>query len=858
MNDAGNSKANLAKELKSKRESIFLPERVKLNGLSASFEFSLFVEELVKNIAGNELNNCVLVSAGSFSRRELSPFSDIDLMFVVENEKSAKDEISNFINTAWEHNIEISHTVREITDISKFLIDDLHTFTQFFETRYLIGNKQIYDDWNKELLGSLSPEVKQKLFNELIEDSNYRYSKYGNSPKIIEPNLKFACGGLRDFQLIEWIYILVHGKLLTDDNSKTQAESFIELIKCDLENYSRDFEKLGNSYKFLISIRNLLHIINNKKVDRLEFQEQIKVANIFGYDDQGYRILMKDYFESAGSVYRSLRTLIKLNRRILFNRPPDTMAIHIDSDFMVLDELVIYKHKSNLPFSVMMKAFYYRALYNAHFDDSLRALIIDSIEFVEVDNWSETVYWFRKLLNLKNSVGKTLWIMNELGVLSEFIPEFGELNGFIQHGVYHSYSADEHTLIAISNLEKLNEDKSILGRIFNKIKNREIIYLAILFHDIAKPIDIDGHEILGAELVDTFLRSLGFPLTDVVLIKMLIRNHLLMAQTAFRRDLNSPETLDKFVSHFQTVEELDLLYLLTYADMSAVNPALWTNWKSDLLAELHKKTYNMIEEKRSGEELLLENLIFNPGNIVNESNNLLETVVQEHFESINDVSYTNYFTDKEIATHIEEILKAKQISVLFKKQEHFTTVTIITYDALSLLSRLCGVFLVNDVNIHDAKIFTRKDHIVIDSFNVTEFQTHLPLEEDRFEDLRMDFELMIEGMLQINKEIKKLKNKWWRIEQKFFKKPGKISIKFENTDRYTIIDIHSPDRLGFLYTVTDTLNELGIEIYFAKISTYGDEIVDSFYVLDSLDNKINENYQHFVENELKKAIESLF
>jgi len=305
---------------------------------------------------------------------------------------------------------------------------------------------------------------------------------------------------------------------------------------------------------------------------------------------------------------------------------------------------------------------------------------------------------------------------------------------------------------------------------------------------------------------------------------------------------------------FNSIKELELLYLLTFADLSAVNPAVWTNWKSELLSELYRKTRAMLEDKISGEELLDSTAAIIPGDISRHSDSISESHVKDHIDSISDLSYYKLFSAEEIARHVESINKGTSLSVLFTELEGFTNVTIITKDFSSLLSKICGVLAINDVNIHDAKIFTRRDGIAIDTFNLTDFRTHKKIEESRYEKIESDLNKVLKGLLRLSGEMESLKSKWWRIESKLFKRTGQIKIAFEKHKKYTIIDVFSPDRLGFLYHVTNKMNELGLNIYFAKISTRGDDIVDSFYVLGDNGKKISQNEYELIKSELTSVI----
>ncbi len=827
--------------------------------LKFSIEYSLLVEEFIRTVAEHNNYNFALASAGSFSRRELSPFSDIDLMFISESVEGNEKDITQLVTKLWDYGVEVSHTVRDYSDLAKYLDDDLHTFTQFIETRYLFGSEKIYNKWNELLLALLTDDEKAELVQKLFEDTQARYEKYGESPKMLEPNVKLSAGGLRDFQTIEWMYILKNKLLLNKQNECSQAEIFIQQLKDSNYVTEKECDSVFHSYEYIVSIRNLIHIFSDQKNDRLEFNLQKKIADLLSNQKDGLATLMQRYFVAATAINRFSKSLARKFTEDFVSPLPDSLAIELDDDFSLKGKIIYHRGKGLLLLSDVFRCFYYSGLYSARFDDYLRSLIIETTERYTNERHpeAESSVFFREILKLPKNTGITLTNMNELGVLAAFMPEFKDLVGFLQHGVYHNYTTDEHTLLTIQNVEKLEKDTSSLGKIFNNLKDREILYLALLFHDIAKPINISGHEIIGAEMASSIMHRLGYSEEEIEQVTFLVRNHLAMEQVAFRRNLNDAETLNNFTSKFKSVQELDYLYLVTYADLSAVNPAVWTSWKSELLSELYRKAESMLVEQITGEELLMTSTYILPQEITKHSSIISEKHVKEHIDSINDIAYAHNFSEEEIARHIEEIQKGVKISTLFKELPDFTNVTVITKDFPSLLSRLCGVFSINDANIHDAKIFTRKDSIVIDTFNVSDFRTHQKIETERYQKIRKDLFDVITGLLELSQEFAKMKSRWWRIENKFFKRSGKVKIVFENHEKYTILDIFSPDRLGFLYQVTRKMNELGLMIYFAKISTKGDDIVDSFYVLDRNGKKISPNDYELIITELTSTINQL-
>lgn len=854
-----NELLQIKKSFLSERHKIFSELNKNSDSLEFSKKYSFLVENTIRQIFSVQKISFSIAAAGSFSRRELSPYSDIDLMIITENVEKQRDEIVPLITKLYDAGIEVSHTVREFSDIIKFRDSDLHAFTQFFETRFILGDFTLYNEWIKTLIDSIDQSTVKNLLRKFINDLKLRYEKFGDSPKMLEPNIKMSAGGLRDLQSIEWMFILDHKELINWQFEQTQSEALLTVLTENKFTTAAEADKILEAYKYILRIRHFLHLITKSKTDRFEFMHQQKLLEVFGLPKSELQNFMKEYFNAANTIYRFSKSVLKKYLLEVLEPVPDSLAYELDDDFIIKGKVLSAIKPDELSFSDILRAYYYRGLHNLYFDDNLRRAIIEKVSNQKFDLIeSESSVFFREILRLPRNVGDTLYAMNELGVLGAFLPEFRELNGFMQPGVYHCYTADEHTLITIKNLEKLAEDDSHLGKIYRSIPEKEILFLAMIFHDIAKPINIAGHELFGAEIASSVMFRLGYDESEVDKVAFLVRNHLLMEQVAFRRNLNDPETLNSFVSNFETTEELDLLYLVTYADLSAVNPAVWTTWKSELLYELYRKSRAMIEDKISGEELLYSNTYIVPKEISKHSDLISESDVKEHLESMHDdIGYTSHFSEEEIAKHIEEIGSEKEIAVMFKEFGDYTNITIITKDFPALLSKLCGVLAINDVNIHDAKIFTRKDGIVIDTFNVTDFHTHKKVDPSKYEKIETDLTKALTGYLEVNKEVSMLKSRWKRIEQKLFKKSGQVKVSFDNHERYTIIDVFSPDRLGFLYHITRKMSELGLVIHFAKISTKGDDIVDSFYVLNQSGKKISPSDQTFIKEELINTIEQI-
>lgn len=848
-----------SKEIKSQfiaaRDKLFSDEKTIKDAFKFCVRFSLLVEEYIHLALKGKRKNFVLVSSGSFSRRELSPYSDIDVMFIFSEVAGNEKSIQDVVTRLWDCGLEVSHTIRDFSDIEKFAKDDLHSFTQFFETRFLLGDEKVYKEWNEKLFASLTNELKEKLIYEYFEDINQRHKRHGESPKVLEPNVKFSAGGLRDLHSVEWMYSLKNDIILSEQSEITQTENFLKRLRKEEFLIPVATNRLLQSYKTVLHVRNFLHLLHKRKIDRFEFADQEKMAEKYYSGNNAWLEFMKEYFNAANVIHRFSKTMVKQFDEIISNPISEYMQIKLDDDFIMKGNVISLTNQKKLMLGEILRVFYYRALHDARFSKSLRSQIIEDVyEMEEAEDFAtESSVFFREILKLPANVGKALNVMNEMGALGVYLHEFREMVGFFQPGVYHCYTADEHTLVALRNVEELQNSDSELSKIFASSKKKDLLYLAILFHDIAKPISVSGHEIIGAQIATSIMERLGYEESEIDLVQFLVRHHLTMEQTAFRRNINDGATLNNFSSLFKSVEQLDLLYLVTYGDLSAVSPVVWTNWKAELLNQLYRKTRAILMEKISGEELIYSDAM----EALKDGDFADEELVKSHVESINDLGYIHHFTQQEINDHVEEIESGVHVSVFFKQEKDFTNVTVITKDTPSLLSRLCGALSINDLNIHDAKIFTRKDNIVIDSFNVTDFRTSEVVDESRYDKIKNDIEAAVEKRLQISKEFTRVKSKWWRIESKLFKRKGKVKIEFEDHDKYTIIDVFSPDRLGLLYQITQKMYMLGLQIYFAKISTKSDDIVDSFYVLDNKKRKISANDYELISHELSEVIEEM-
>ncbi len=792
-----------------------------------------------------------LIATGGYGRVELCPKSDIDIMFLVEfKDKNFEAIASEFFQILWDEGLNIGHSFRSIDECVEIFNSDIESWASILESRFVSGDKTLFEFFVKSIKEIALGKNSERFVREIIEGNKFRHQKYGNSIKLLEPNVKKSAGGLRDLHTLLWILKSVDPDFWELKGNTSACKGMLELMADKKMISEEQFLSVLDAFEFMLKTRIELHLICEGITDVLDFNIQEKVATGLGYKDDDNRkaveIFMRDYYLKARKIFALNKAFIaKFENR--FKTDSFRTIEKLDENFSLVDscKIILNSKKEILPPIDIFTAFLHKSKTGASFSEDLERAIFDSAEKFDFTSAREVDRIFVEILNSKGNVASTFESMNELGILGKYIPEFGALVGLFQHSVYHYYTVDEHTLKALKNAESLYDDGSRLGEVFRSLTRKDILYLAILFHDSGKAIKIDGHSEIGAKLAKNFLERINYDAVDDVCF--LVKNHLLMEQVAFRRNFYDPETLLSFVSNFERGEQIDMLYVLTYADLSAVNPETWTSWKAQLLEELYLFAKPVIENKMTLDEiyeLLEESSAKRIEAVISSlSEKVSRDIVENHFENlIEDDSYLATFTDSEIKEHIRKIVESgdKKVDVIFSNKDGYTEITVITKDAPFVLASICGVLSANDANIFDAKIFTRKDGIVIDKFRVFDYVSGVELSTEQCRKIECDLNDVFNGLINLDELFERHRRRWKRKIERT-KKDVKIAVEFEDSKNYTVIDVFAPDSLGFLYKVSRKMSELGLNIYFAKIATRVDGIVDSFYVLDLSGNKIQDN-----------------
>ena len=817
---------------------------------------------------GNRL--IAAVALGGYGRKELCFSSDVDIMFLIRDDSEkpeASPAVGDLLHGLLDYGLDIGHSFRTIEECLQSAESDFEVWHSVLESRYICGNKAAFS----ELLSRLQNQVRSldctSYVNDLLVATELRHRKYGHSTKLLEPNVKNSAGGLRDLHTVLWLSRGT-GLAKLPHRTGTNATALAEMLKGPLlrKHFSQRFlREVHGSLDFLLRARNEMHLQSNALHDTLEFNLQRKVSTPLGYRDSKRRTdveqFMQEYYVAARAVSQVTRRFLNWAHDHYLAENTSRGVQQLQAPFVIRNSKIdLAKHHSRLPSEQALHAFVLSIDHSLPFSHTLEDVLTrNAVRYKPLRSRLETSL-FRQILNKSQGVGSAIRQMNSLGLFSRWIPEWKGLVAFFQHNQYHFYTADEHTLIVLSNAEALARTSSTFGEIFRSLPRRDTLYLAALFHDIAKPIIIGDHEVIGVDVSRAIMTRLRYEnvMEDVL---FLVRHHLLMEQVAFRRNLSDPQTILDFTTKIGTVHQLDLLYLLTFADLSAVNKNVWTDWKATLLHELYRRSREILERNLTHEEYVLAVANRHRDTVQEVVTELTSTLPEEqardHLDAVESPAYLATFDAAEIAEHIQHIETDETVSTIFKRRDDHTEVTIIARDAPFALSRCCGVFSANDANILDAQIFTRNDGIIIDRFRVADFITKAALNTAQCEKIHRELNQVFEGAIDMEHLLQRHRMRWKRRSRTM--NPNiRTDVEFEDHPRYTIFDVYAPDMLGFLYRITTTMSMLGLNISFAKIATRVDGVVDSFYILDLNGKKIDDAGQRdYVRTEILKVIDEL-
>ena len=822
--------------------------------------FAVASQILHPKISSTDDEALALLAVGGYGRGEMAPQSDIDLLFLMQKHISprAKSVIEAMLYILWDLHLKVGHSSRTLSDCLKLGAEDFTIRTALLEQRFLVGDKAPAATLAKRLKSELFQGTETEFVAAKLTERDERHERQGER-YVVEPNVKEGKGGLRDLQSLYWIAKYVH-----------HVESIEELVQLAVfrpEEYDR-FQKAEN---FLWAVRCHLHLVTGRPNEQLTFDLQVEVADRMGYQDKSGRRavehFMQDYFRNAtrvGDLTRIFLTKLEamhtkpepLLQRIFSRKPrvKDGYQV-IHGRLAVLDEATFLSNPLNL-LRVFEEGLRTGMLIHP---DAMR-LVTANLHLIDdsLRENREAQQIFLDLLLKHGNPERALRRMNELGVLAAFLPEFEPIVAMMQFNMYHSYTVDEHTIQVISNFSRierleLEEELPISTEILRDGVDRKVLMVAMLLHDIGKGRDQD-HSVLGAQIARKVAPRLGLSRNDCDTVEWLVRYHLLMSDMAQKRDIADPRTVRDFAKAVQTVKRLDLLTVLTVCDIRGVGPDTWNNWKAALIRALYRQTRHALEE---GMEAL---------NRENRGTEAKKTLRAElHGWDKKDIKhetarhYPPYWQGLHVTAHVvfANLLKGLgndeiRIDLHPDDDRDATRVCFVVADHPGIFSRMCGALAHVGANIVDARTFTSKDGYATAAFWVQDAEGS-PFEASRLPRLRKMIERTLAGEVIAGEAIQtrdKLKKR-----ERAFRVPTSITFDNEGSEIYTIIEVDTRDRPGLLYDLTRTLANSNVYIASAVIATYGEQVVDTFYVKDMFGLKFyTESKQKTLENKLRTAI----
>lgn len=840
--------------------------------------------------AQKEFPKISFVALGGYGRGELNPHSDIDLMFLHDGQVAGSGKphpylgrmIDGVLYPLWDLGFKVGHAVRTLDECVAEANKEMQSKTSVIEARLISGDEALFKKFQQTVVARCVKPYVDEYIAARMEDQSTRRTKFGNSACMQEPNVKNGCGGLRDFQNLLWMSFFKYG---TRSLADLEEKDFLP---------SAERKQLEAAYDFLLRVRTEMHYLAPRPTDVMTKAMQPAVAHGLGYHERSpsKRIerFMRVFYTHSRNVFLITSTLEqRLSllpkkqprfslRKLLPNTTPASSELDgfkfVDGEIQPLSNRVFRDAPRRL-----MRVFLYAQQRGLRLNPNLVQLIRNQLSLVDRsfladEHVHET---FLTILNQRGDVARVLRAMHNTGFLGKYMPEFGKLTCLVQHEFYHQYAADEHTLMCLEQLDRVWDAKAepylAYTQLMHDLEHPYLLYLALLLHDVGKADGHGNHSEVSGTLAKRVARRVNLDDTATEVLIRVIKKHLLLAVTSQRRDLDDPAEIRNIARQVQNTESLMLLTLLTFVDSMATSDKLWNGFKDALLWSLHRKVAQLLSggtEFLQAEEMRRKTL---KADVCKEMPAGLEAdEVEAHFaalparyfqvhnagEIVEDIELSHRFLEHQAGK--DEDALAPSTRWKHHRDRGYSDIRICTWDRSGLFSKIAGALSAVGLNILSAQIFTRTDEIVLDVFSVTDGRSGSLADShqaDKFDQLLRRV-LMNDGV-----DLDELIAKQTRARTLYQAYTGEqiplqLLLDNEASEERSLIEIEAEDRIGLLYTISQTLAELELNITAAKICTEKGAAIDSFYVNEKGGGKIEPSERWAtIEKTLRIAIGKL-
>ncbi|MGH6787288.1 MAG: [protein-PII] uridylyltransferase [Novosphingobium sp.] len=790
-----------------------------------------------------------IMAVGGYGRGEMAPHSDVDIAFLTPLRQTpwCEQAIEAMLYFLWDLGLKVGQSSRSLDEMVKMARGDLTIRTALLEGRYVWGDQALFDQAQARFFAEVVAGTEREYVTEKLAERNERHKRLGDSRYVVEPNVKEGKGGLRDLHTLYWIGKYLH-----------KVREPAELVDAGLLT-AAEYRAFRRAEDFFWAVRCHLHTITNRAEDRLTFDVQREIAARMQFADRpgksAVERFMQYFFLQAKRVghltglflaqleersgkrqYRGLLAGFRARRRMVKGYPVFGGRIGVASDDWFradpvrLIEIFVLADANRLELH----------------PDAMRLAVRDAraVDGVRGDPRANAL--FLELLTSRHEPETALRWLNEAGVFGRFVPDFGRVNAQMQFDMYHHYTVDEHTIRAIGLMAQIEQgamagEHPLATELVHKIANRRALYLSVLLHDIAKGRRGD-HSVLGAEVATKLCPRLGLDDKETELVAWLVRYHLLMSATAFKRDLADWKTIGDFVAQVQSVERLRLLSLLTIVDIRAVGPGVWNGWKRQLIHELYDAAEERLrlghmahgrEQRIAAKKAAVEARLGGPGSI--------GAALVGKFGKVLGDAYWIAEPEDIVAMNLTQLAAAEgselDVHTQYYAARGATLVTVIAADHPGLFYRIAGGIHLAGGNIIDARIHTARNGMAVDNFLVQDPLGRPFSEAGQLKRIETSIADALSGRVKLVPQLAARPLARPRADA-FAVQPR---VEFDNaaSNRFTVVEINARDRPALLNRLARALFEAKLMVHSAHIATYGERAVDTFYVTDLLGEKID-------------------
>ncbi|MGD2045804.1 MAG: [protein-PII] uridylyltransferase [Gemmatimonadota bacterium] len=822
----------------------------------------------------SELAASTVIALGGYGRQELAPSSDVDLLFLHPGRMSRVAErfVEGVVPLLWDVGLKLGHSVRSVSECVDLAAEDLHVRNAAAEARLLLGSTELFNALQKELLSKVyrSPKANRRFYKAMRAEFIDRREKHGPVIGMLEPNVKEGAGGLRDLHTVIWVGLARYGARGLDG---LMAAGVIS---------PTDYGRMLRAYDFLLRVRNEAHFRTGRATDLITLELQPTLAKGLGYSDQGTaaasEIFMRDFYFRAQEIQRFADAFL---RQAELTTPPAGIlpltrrmrAVGPERRYRIRGEELL-PGPDGIDFEEaplrLFEVFQVAQQHGVRVGAELKEMVHENLDLVDrgIRHSPEAARAFMALLSPLGRVAATLTEMHETGLLGRFLPEFRTLTFMVQHDYYHRYTVDQHTLKAIEALDDLALDDSLdlagarasLRDALREVDDTARLVLAVLMHDVGKG-QGSGHVVKGERLSKEVCRRLGLDAEASGDVTFLVSKHLVMSRVSQRRDLSDEDLLVGFAETVGTVDRLNMLYLLTFADMSGVAPGVWNEWKAVLLRDLHMRSRSILAGGGPAEEASRRRVRFEEKVLQDLMPEFLRSDVDEFLSHLPD-RYMLSVPPDAIARHFEMIreLGTRPFVTDWRQSEKgpYTLFSVCVNDRPGLLASIAGALTGSGLDILSVDIFTRDDGIVLDWFKVSEAamgsSAVQPVTESRFATIDADLGAALDGTLDLSSAVERQRARQVRRRRRRAATPVVRFERPEVPNGRTVIEVKANDEPGLVYTIAATLADLGMNISLAKIATEKNQALDVFYVSNAHGASLSPGEEAAVERALIEAL----